>query len=652
MSSGALEGSQFQVNSYTTGNQANPSAAMDSGGDFAITWQSNGQDGSDYGVYAQRYSAGGATQGNEFLVNTYTAGDQKGASVAMDGAGDFVVIWSSAGQDGDGSGVYAQRYASTGSALGSEFRVNSYTTGNQLSSGVAMDSTGDFIVTLQSYGQDGSGYGVYAAAYNASSTLQGSEFRVNSFTTGTQDLGAVAIDAAGDFVVVWQSGGEDGSGYGIYAQSYQLGPASTTLTINGTATSNIVNVAFTDATDFTVTLNGGTPTSYSTATYGQMVYNAPGSGFSELIFSDTFHPYAATQSFASTALVNSNFNFTASGVQNLYIYASGNSTATVNVGTGADANFYVDDAAASPAYSYIGNPATGVYSELSGFVSQAVTGSGSSTYAYVYSTTSASFSGSPTGSTFTSGGHTSTFSNFPQAYVVGAADGTDSVTLHSVGGEFVGTPQFSYVSGTSAGSSFLMGALYAASVTAQAAGSSDTAAFYSYSNDTFSGAPGTSSLSGTTTNANSSSYTFNTKATSYLSVAVFESGSGSDKANLTSPGGGTFLGTSTVSTLTVGSSSITVDTYFSNSSTPITAVPSQVTVTGASSGDTASIYDAAGTNALTASGSNATLVSAIDTISVNKFVTVTAYDQSGSSDTVHKAAIDYTLSTVGNWTSV
>ena len=339
-------------------------------------------------------------------------------------------------------------------------------------------------------------------------------------------------------------------------------------------------------------------------------------------------------------------------MQNLFIYASGNSTATVNVCTGADHNFYVDDAAASPAYSYIGNPATGVYSELSGFVSQAVTGSGSSTYAYVYSTSSASFSGSPTGSTFTAGGHTSTLNNFPQVYLVGAADQTDSVTLHSAGGEFVGTPQFSYISGTSAGSSFLIGALYAASVTAVAAGSADTAIFYSYAGDTFNGAPSNSSLTGTTTNASSANYTFNTEASNYLSVAVFESGSGSDQANLTSPGSGTFVGTATVSTLNVGSSSITVDTYFSNSSTPITAVPSRVTVTGASNGtDTASIYDAAGTNALTASGSNATLTNSIDTISVNKFATVNAYDENGSGDTVHKAAIDFTLATIGNWTS-
>ncbi|HUQ72267.1 MAG TPA: hypothetical protein VM165_22265, partial [Planctomycetaceae bacterium] len=45
----------------------------------------------------------------EFRVNTYTTGVQSGAAVAVDGDGDFVVVWTSNGQDGSSVGVYAQR---------------------------------------------------------------------------------------------------------------------------------------------------------------------------------------------------------------------------------------------------------------------------------------------------------------------------------------------------------------------------------------------------------------------------------------------------------------------------------------------------------------------------------------------------------------
>ena len=49
----------------------------------------------------------------------------------MDADGDFVVAWQSDGQDGSGSGIYAQRYNAAGVAQGAEFRVNTFTTNNQ-----------------------------------------------------------------------------------------------------------------------------------------------------------------------------------------------------------------------------------------------------------------------------------------------------------------------------------------------------------------------------------------------------------------------------------------------------------------------------------------------------------------------------------------
>src|SRR5690349_1207315 len=77
LSTGVQTGSPFRVNSYTTDNQFDSSVAMNSAGDFVVAWVSRGQDGSSYGVYAQRYNAAGAPQGTEFRVNTYTPGGQR-----------------------------------------------------------------------------------------------------------------------------------------------------------------------------------------------------------------------------------------------------------------------------------------------------------------------------------------------------------------------------------------------------------------------------------------------------------------------------------------------------------------------------------------------------------------------------------------------
>ena len=214
------QGGEFRVNTHTTDFQGSPSVAMDDHGNFVVVWESASQDGSGLGVYAQRFSSTGAPLGGEFRVNTFTSNAQRWPEVAMDALGNFVVTWTGNGQDGSGYGVYARRYSAAGTALGGEFRANSYTTAFQSLSDVAMDSSGDFVIAWHSYGQDGSGTGVYAQRYNAAGSPQGGEFRANTYTTQGQAIPAVAMDAGGDFVVAWQSRDQDGNFDGVYVQRY------------------------------------------------------------------------------------------------------------------------------------------------------------------------------------------------------------------------------------------------------------------------------------------------------------------------------------------------------------------------------------------------------------------------------------------------
>jgi hypothetical protein len=215
-SSGVAQGSEFQVNTYTTNEQQYPSVAMDSDGDFVITWQSLNQDGSGWGIYAQRYNSSGVAQGAEFQVNTTWTGYQRYPSVAMDDAGNFVIAW----ENGSSPDIYAQRYNAAGVAQGGEFPVNAYTTSDQVNPSVAIDADGDFVITWASYGQDGQYGGIYAQRYSRSGGAVGNEFRVNTTTTGNQVRPSAAIDDAGNFVITWNSYGQDGPGWSIYAQRY------------------------------------------------------------------------------------------------------------------------------------------------------------------------------------------------------------------------------------------------------------------------------------------------------------------------------------------------------------------------------------------------------------------------------------------------
>ena len=276
---GEAQGSEFRVNTYTTGNQGNPAVAMDADGDFVVTWESYGQDGDDNGIYGQRYNAAGVAQGPEFRVNTETFGDQESTSVAMDADGNFVVTWESYGQDGYGDGVYGQRYNATGVTQGSEFQINTYINSDQAEPSVAMDADGDFVVAWESYYQDGDIFGIYAQRYNAAGVAQGSEFRVNTYTVSDQENASVAMDADGDFVVTWQSREQDGGYYGIYGQRYNAAGVAqgSEFRVNTYTTSDKQNpvIAMGADGDFVVAWQSSDQDGDGRGVYGQR-YNANG----------------------------------------------------------------------------------------------------------------------------------------------------------------------------------------------------------------------------------------------------------------------------------------------------------------------------------------------------------------------------------------
>ena len=226
---GVKQGAEIRVNTTLANQQTNPAVAMDAAGDFVITWHSLNQDlAPSNGVYAQRYSAAGVPQGGEFAVNNTVAGNQEYTAVAMDAAGAFVVTWASTGQDPDSStGVYARRYNAAGAAQGAEFRVNTFTVSNQEYPTLAMDAVGNFVIAWASYNQEGGFSGTYAQRFNAAGVAQGGEIHANTTTDGQQRQGSVAMDADGDFVVTWHSYYQDPNAglTGIYGQRYSAAGA-------------------------------------------------------------------------------------------------------------------------------------------------------------------------------------------------------------------------------------------------------------------------------------------------------------------------------------------------------------------------------------------------------------------------------------------
>ena len=191
-------------------------------GSYVVTWSSLNQDGSSWGVYGQRYSANGTVLGSEFHINTVTTHEQIYQNVAALNDGGFAVVWCSLFQDGSGFGIYGQRYDSTGAAVGSEFQVNTFTTFDQIYPSItALDDDGFVVVWTSSSNQDGSGGGIFGQKYDITGQEVGSEFQINSFTTGEQRFASVTALADGAFVVTWMSNAQDADGTtGVFGQQF------------------------------------------------------------------------------------------------------------------------------------------------------------------------------------------------------------------------------------------------------------------------------------------------------------------------------------------------------------------------------------------------------------------------------------------------
>jgi hypothetical protein len=233
---------EFRVNTYTTGTQRFRSVTGSGGFPtyrFVVTWDSDGQDGSQYGVFAQRYDSD-TPIGGEFRANTHTTADQRLSRVAYQPNGGFVVVWQSDGQDGDGAGVFGQRYSGDAVPLGGEFRVNTFTPSAQAYPDVTGLLGGGFLVVWESDGQDGSGSGIFARGYDADGVPLSGEFRVNTYTTGPQRAPRMDTYSNGDLIVVWEGYSADDELLGIRGQRYSVAgpPLGGEFRVNSYTTGN------------------------------------------------------------------------------------------------------------------------------------------------------------------------------------------------------------------------------------------------------------------------------------------------------------------------------------------------------------------------------------------------------------------------------
>ncbi len=129
------------------------------------------------------------------------------AAIATSPAGDLLAVWNHVGIDGSGDTVLARGYDQSLAPLTPAMQVNTFTEGHQGAGQGAVAAIGpdEFVVVWSSENQDGSGFGVFGQRLSIQEGKAGPEFRINSAIISTQWLPTVAADEHGNFVVIWLS---------------------------------------------------------------------------------------------------------------------------------------------------------------------------------------------------------------------------------------------------------------------------------------------------------------------------------------------------------------------------------------------------------------------------------------------------------------
>jgi len=220
-------GPEFLVNTTTAGTQedlgrSTMNVASDAQGNFVVVWQGNGT-GDSSGVFSQRYDSFGTPLGSETRVNVSPAGAQIGPTVArVSTTGNYVVAWTS--DDGTAyTDAIARVYSSNGTPLTGEILVGEGSSKSKAicsSRSVAMDADGNFVVVYTQTGGKGPGTPTYyVQRYNATGVAQWRNPIKVATASWLHMPASVAMDADGDFVVAWCADYVNAPAQ-VYAQRY------------------------------------------------------------------------------------------------------------------------------------------------------------------------------------------------------------------------------------------------------------------------------------------------------------------------------------------------------------------------------------------------------------------------------------------------
>lgn len=225
---GAPLGGQFQVNQDVSSTQSHPSVVATDDGGFVVFWQSfsrDDEDPSSGSIQGRRFDPDGNPLGDDFQVNTTTAGSQDSPEAARDDEGRILVVYESPNFDSSATGVRARLYDRDLNPLNNDdLRIPGLETDQDQYDPRVAGGLGFFMVAWTVFGGIGSDedFAVNARVLRSTGQFDSPQLQVNQYEPGSQTAQAIGAQGA-DAVVSWRSNpnafeADDG----IIARSYRF----------------------------------------------------------------------------------------------------------------------------------------------------------------------------------------------------------------------------------------------------------------------------------------------------------------------------------------------------------------------------------------------------------------------------------------------
>lgn len=202
------------IETNDAGPAGSPQIALDAVGNAIAVWQQ--PDGTTQSIWANRYEIGKGW-GTPQLLESDNAGNAQLPQVAVDGAGNALVVWQQS--DGSRNNIWANRYqVETG--WGTPQLLETDNAGDAQSPKIALNGAGNAIAVWRQY--DGSVGYIWANRYEVGKDW-GTPQLISNATGFLWSGPEIAADAAGNALVVWSQQAVPNTALRVWQSSYSVG---------------------------------------------------------------------------------------------------------------------------------------------------------------------------------------------------------------------------------------------------------------------------------------------------------------------------------------------------------------------------------------------------------------------------------------------